>query len=773
MRSVQVYVEGQRIELFNDEKIQVTSSVQNISDISKVFTDFSQTFTVPASPHNNRLFEHFYNSDVDGTLDYQTRRDSYIEIELNRFRKGRLQLEKSNLKDGQPYSYTVVFYGDVRTLKDLIGEIKLSELDFSAYTHTYNGTEVYNRVNGSTDYDIRYPLISSNRVWDYNGVTPANNIDVTAGRIDYTELFPAIKIARIFDAIETYTGVTFQGAFLLSKRFDNCFLHCKASNQFAFISEPKDLDIISTTDSSYFNVTTNKLSYQYVTLTQSGETIVNAFHKTDIVIFNTSVPTAVYYLDVYSNGVLVNTIQGNGNASYNVQYDQNTTGLNEVLTFKLRSNQPLTFKAAIIYTLVGTKLTGGGSNVAFFETETGFCSTNMTTTGNINIQSLMPDIKVTDWLSGVLKEFNLTCYPTEDNVFQVEPLDDWYTKGRIIDITEHTDLDSIDVERVKLYKKISFEHEVSKSFMNVSYKDAFQKEYGDLGYSYPYDGDEYTVKVPFENVLFQQFTGTNLQVAYYLERDTFKPYIPKPVLLYLYDSVSCSPFKIYTGSVEQTISAYRPFGQDLIENGIKYSLNFGNDQSSLFNTNIVNGLFNVYYYGYLNNLYTRKNRITYVKTFLPISILTSLKLNDRLVIRDKRYIINEMTSDLTSGVVNLVLLNDFRPLRIKRPVRTGGGFIKVPILLPNKVKSAFIDTTGTGVTASIDTFTSDGVTELTVPTNADPIEERITEDSIQRITEQGEVRWLEGGADESYYIPITYTYENGDTETDYILIEIE
>ena len=48
MRQVQVYIEGLKIELFEDEQINVTSSVQNINDISKVFTDFSQSFTVPA-----------------------------------------------------------------------------------------------------------------------------------------------------------------------------------------------------------------------------------------------------------------------------------------------------------------------------------------------------------------------------------------------------------------------------------------------------------------------------------------------------------------------------------------------------------------------------------------------------------------------------------------------------------------------------------------------------------------------------------------------------
>jgi len=59
MRKIQVYIKGQRLELFNDEKITINSSIQNVYDISKVFTDYSQGFTVPASPHNNAIFQHF------------------------------------------------------------------------------------------------------------------------------------------------------------------------------------------------------------------------------------------------------------------------------------------------------------------------------------------------------------------------------------------------------------------------------------------------------------------------------------------------------------------------------------------------------------------------------------------------------------------------------------------------------------------------------------------------------------------------------------------
>jgi hypothetical protein len=69
---------SEKLELFDDEQIQVTSTVQNVQDISKTFTDFSQSFTIPANDHNNGILQHFYQSDVNSLIDYNIRLDSFI-----------------------------------------------------------------------------------------------------------------------------------------------------------------------------------------------------------------------------------------------------------------------------------------------------------------------------------------------------------------------------------------------------------------------------------------------------------------------------------------------------------------------------------------------------------------------------------------------------------------------------------------------------------------------------------------------------------------------
>ena len=190
------------------------------------------------------------------------------------------------------------------------------------------------------------------------------------------------------------------------------------------------------------------------------------------------------------------------------------------------------------------------------------------------------------------------------------------------------------------------------------------------------------------------------------------------MLLFLNDRLSCDTFYINNGSTTQSITAYASFGQDVIYNSTNYSLNFGNDISSFYNVNIPNSMFISFYNAYLNNLYQRKNRYTYVKTKLPLYILTQLKLNDRLLIRDHRYIINEMKIDLTSGVVDFVLINDFAQVISKtyNKIIAGQQSFSVPITFPNGAVDITFDLTdANGATIDEDTLTDDYNLRVTVP----------------------------------------------------------
>ena len=68
MRRLQLYIGNDRVDLFKDETVSLTQTIQNVKDIAKVFTEFTQTFAVPASSVNDRLIE--YSMEFEEAFDY-------------------------------------------------------------------------------------------------------------------------------------------------------------------------------------------------------------------------------------------------------------------------------------------------------------------------------------------------------------------------------------------------------------------------------------------------------------------------------------------------------------------------------------------------------------------------------------------------------------------------------------------------------------------------------------------------------------------------------
>lgn len=724
-RKVQVYIEGQRIELFNDEQIQVTSTQQNINDISKAYTDFSQSFTVPASELNNAIFQHFYQTDVNSTIDHNIRRNAFIEIDLTFFRRGKIQIEGSKLKDGKAESYSLTFYGEGTTLLDHFGQDLLQDLDYSTLNHEYTGAEVKARIEENSNmYDVKYPLISSQRVWTYSGQTPTTispayytiptnpvyDIHTTTGHIHYNELFPAVRVSKIFEQIQIKYGINFAGNFLSDDRFTKLFLWYKNKNQFEYWTEAQAIVFNTVTTpsspaSDSIDVANNAIHAEYY----AG--ITNGLHRITIDVNSISSPTGAV-IDVYQNGNLYQSIPFSTTGSLSPIEFPNAIGLDATYTFKIRTHTAVTVNVDINYYVIGVI---SGLTYTFIGNVTCF---NNTMTVYTDLASMSPNMKIADFFGGIIKMFNMTCYGTSENTYQVEPLDDWYSQGAIVDISKYTDVNSIDIDRMKLYKKISMQYQESEAFLNKQFSQLFNRNYGDTSYQYNYDGDEFTLSVPFENILQNKFTGTDLQVGYSLNNE-FAPYIPKPVLLYQYDNKDCD-FHFNDGTSISQILNYTPFGQDLYTNLTNYTLNFAPDISTMLNEPVQQTLFGTYYFSYLYNLYNLKQRIVKVKTMLPISLLTGLQLNDRLLIRDKRYIINSMQSNLTTGEVNFELILDFRPMvnsTYQPYVSVDGGTIAVPISFVNGAISAEISTTVPDITIAPTTIDAPQYVDITLPPN--------------------------------------------------------
>ena len=753
----QTELEFSRLELFNDEKITVSSTIQNISDISKIFTDVSLGFTIPCSPTNNAIFQHFYQNDVDATIDYQNRYNAYIEIDTILFRRGKIQLEKTNLKNGSPDNYSVTFYGAGVSLKDFFNEDKLSQLNYSTLDHDYTNSEVYNRVitdSSSTDYNVRYPLITSNRVWQFdssiplpnqnvpswydNSVDNSKNIGDSLGEIVYTELFPAVRVASIFDLIESKYGITFNGIFLQSDLFKKAFLLYKNKESYHYTNNPVELDFTSSSGAlaSAFNTTTN--SFTRIEL-DTTNTVNHILYYT---VISLSTSPSDYFIDMYRNGVYTNTRTGTLTASP-FQFSENVNE-NEIITFKIRSYYAITI--GISFTYQRTELTSPTT----FSIVTGTAVTTATTTSFTDLAGLAPDLKISDFITGICKEFNLTVYSNTKNIFTFEPIQYWYSKGAVIDITQYTDITSIEIERMKLYKSVEFKYQDSECMLNKYFLEsplnADAHGYGNTKIGWNYDGGEYKIESPFENLLHNNF-GNNLQVGYCLNKE-LAPYIPKPVLLYMNRITTLTGGDKIHWNGQTATDVYVPFGQDseiLFETGlIPLTLNFGEEISSFYLENNPNTIYDLYYKSYLVNLYNPKNRLVKVKTILPVSLLTQLQLNDRLIIRDKRYMINEMQSDLTTGDVSFTLISDFaqvKPIKLVDTPTGTGNTLRFSILFTNGATQVRINKSAGDVTLSSVLFTAEGYLDVTVPPHAARV-----------ITITLDTDYLNGNTDTTYII---------------------
>jgi len=675
---------SKRLDLFNDEKISVTSAVSNFNDLGKIFTDFSQSFTIPASKNNNKVLSHWYESSLDNGYDHRKRYDAYIEIDSLLYKKGNIQLEKANKKNGFIESYTITFYGNLTQLKDKFKDDKLNKIDFSALNHTYNSTNIINRINPTSSFLVNYPLIGSQRKFYYKEGSSSQDITDTAGAIKWNELFPAIPLWKVFELIQSTYGVTFTGSFFNLDQFGKLFLYLKNAETITYTTEQLlvDFDGVVTGPFTELNLTTNIITtnWNFATINASFQARITS----DIFVYpRAGFGSIAYTVYIYRDNLIYRTYECVGDSQ--CQLDDftyaDTQGITHTYYVKVSSNSNFQFGTYLHYRRsYYNNLTNVLSEVTVIAG-----SDTQTTSGKININNYIPDITVNDFLTGIIKAFNLMIIPTDVNTFEFLPLEMYYNAGKILDVTKYIYADEMDFERPKLFKAINFQYEKSNNILNNAFRGLYNTEYGDLIYTNTNSNESsnYDIKLPFENVLFEKTVNYPFETATLIDKD-LKPYVPKPMLIYNNgtlptDLSGADRIHITTESATQHITNYVRFSNEYnsLPTDLTYShlmsMNFGNEQSPWYNVLAPQGLYFRHYKNYIDNLYNIKTRVVKCKALFPTSLLSSnvknsagvnlgIQLNDRLIIRNKRYIINNITTDLTTGEANLELITDYRGL---------------------------------------------------------------------------------------------------------------
>lgn len=701
MQSVEIYIYvdgvGNRIELFKDEKISVVSSVQNFNNIGALFTDYSQSFTIPASKHNNAIFKHWYESavgetDLDGinlvegtAFDHRIKYYGFIEINTVPFRDGKFMMEKANKKNGFIESYTINFVGNLVQLKDKFLEDKLVSLPrLTELNPDYSLADVVATMDDATVTDVYFPIIGNNKRYEYLTGDTVDDVTLLSGAINYADLFPAIRVSKIFEYIQSKYGLTFTGEFLNSQTFSKLFLYCKNADKMVFRSYLTKVNFTTrdsamyylslATDTLFITLRTIEMDWVGASGPPAGYTDPDYVFPTNsrfsLKVFTSSTN---YNLHVYNNGVpYTSFLNLSGNTTNN--FLQILGFFTEVYNFTFFINSDV---GAVTFTtqLQARYLSwiNGVTNGYYYYLSTAN-SASQTTSGQLNIPSLVPDIKVSDFITGLVKMFNMVIVPIAEDTFEFVPLEKWYQDGDEIDITKFIQQNELEINKPKLFKRIDFKHEKSDNVLNTNYREMNPPlEYGDLFFDNPNSAfaDKYEVKTPFEDVMWERTTGTDFLTATMWTKD-LQPYTPKPILMYdngteTFEGASSNYIYFKNASGTNIHSdKYRRFSNEIQLAGSDLSylqtLNWG-VENSVWSLNFApNGLYQQFYSQYINNLYNQRTRVIKAKGNFNPYLLSSLKLNDRVVVSNKRYIINTLTTDLTTGEVDLELINDFRDI---------------------------------------------------------------------------------------------------------------
>ena len=681
--SLNIYIENQRLSLYKDENIIIKSSVQNVKDISKIFTDVSLSFSVPADKNNNGVFKHFYDSDITGGFDYRTRKNAFIDIDGDPFKQGygKIKLNSVTMKNNKPESYNIDFFGLLVKLTDLFGDDELNDLDLSAYNHNFNSTNVSLGLSGSGLHsgNVIYPLISSSRnwLWDSDDADDieyeSSTLPSTTNGINWGELKPAIKLARIIDAIESKYGITFSTDFFGTADFEKQYIWCskEKGNLLAF-GEPLLLDF----DTGATVLTSFDL-YCY----SDGNSIEGIhYEQYKITVTPQSGFEDVNYTIIIDDGVspLEFDKQGIGTALYSIECVDYLNPKSATIQFKIQSEKTFSFSASLSYyheeyiDVTGYPYALSAGTVAV-GTGTGAIST----TGYVYITNIivegvlqygqMPKMKISNFLSSLIKLNNLTVAPISESYFTIKKLDDWYSSGNIYDITKYINKKEQPISTPKLYKRISFNYKESETILAEQYREFNGVGYGDLEAEFTTDDGTLEISVDFENMIFErlssQQTGelSDIHVGKAIDKD-LEEVKTNPIIFYnkgITTPTTGIAFISDTG-VRSEITTYNNIGQ---ENGLTdalttNSLNFGSEISTWTLSVQSDSSYSNNWQDYITDLYSENRRIYKEEAILPGWLIAKLELNDKLIIEGKRYLINEMEMNLTTNEVEFELLND-------------------------------------------------------------------------------------------------------------------
>ena len=706
MSKFQLYIDNQRVDLFNDENVTLTETIQNIRDISVVFTNFTQQFSLPASDTNNKIFKHYYRFNLLQGYSFDARKKVDAKIELNSipYRDGKIALEGVDVEKGKPKAYRVTFFGNTVSLKDTLNDDEIGGLTWlSNFNTIYSAAQIQSILtneNGltvtvdSVQYDkaLIVPLISNTMRFYYDSSAAASIPYINADGTDntalggnlyphnqggtlvaddvhgayYEDLTYAIKTHLIVKAIEDQYSIKFSDDFFDLTNgpdaYKNLYMLCQSKEGRVF----EDVTIAEKLIDTFPTAANNNIAI-------SGARVrVFALTPNQVVTgrwtINTQQPYPTFTAVIREGKDVVLRKQFDTGSNSVAIIQQSITNSSEGYTLTIETQSAFGIASVEFQ---GT--TPDGNILTSQITSSTFPAIDITIEKQFIIQNNLPNLKIIDFLTGLFKMFNLTAFE-RDGIIHVQTLESFYNGGTIRDITEYVDPQSIQIDKALPYKEIEFKYKDTDAILAKQHYETQGVEWGSAKYVETGDLDSSSnvlkVEAPFAHLKYERIinnansTTTDIQWGFMADEKS-ETYF-KDAVLFVGEFVNLNS-DIRFLSAKEGVSSIIDIGEywmpsnyvsrdsSVSKEGIHFDLELSEwDSTSSF----TETLFEKYYRFYISGIFNSAKRLTKITARLPKKFVINFTLADTVTINDDKYKINSITTNLLTGSSQLELLNE-------------------------------------------------------------------------------------------------------------------
>jgi hypothetical protein len=186
----EIYIEGQRVDLYGNEQIVASFAVNSLTDIDSRQGVYSNTFRIPRTTNNISIFESSHIVISGSKMPYKKAHCRVVADGVEFYGLAELKSFKED--------FEVFFVSGNADFFLAIKDRKLSDLDLREYDHTWNRATVIASQSNTEGYI--YPVA------DYNADSPNFYIDNDNARVDTRTLCINYFLHTLFNKIFNESG---------------------------------------------------------------------------------------------------------------------------------------------------------------------------------------------------------------------------------------------------------------------------------------------------------------------------------------------------------------------------------------------------------------------------------------------------------------------------------------------------------------------------------------------------------------------------------------